>query len=91
MAATSANTRVMAAGAPVLRASDTFLISRCPFFIGLEPHPCVQVQWVQPDNSSRVESDFTLSDESVGLCIAPDAAVQGTVVIGFTQTSVLGI
>jgi hypothetical protein len=86
----TSNTRVMAAGDPVLRASDTFLVAGCPFVIGIVPNPCVQVQWVQPDSGSQVLSDFTLSEASVGLCIADDAAVQGTALIVFTQPQVSG-
>jgi len=87
----SANTRVMAAGDPVLRASDTFLIAGCAFVIGIVPNPCVQVQWVQPVTESQVLSDFNLSEESVGLCVAGDMAVQGTVLIVSTQPQVSGI
>jgi hypothetical protein len=87
----SSNTQVLAAGDPVLRASDTFLIAGCPFIVGIVPNPCVQVQWVQPDSESQVLSDFTLSEESVGLCIADDGAVQGTVLIVYTQEQVSGI
>ena len=32
----------------MLTASDTFMIAGCPFIIGVVPHPCVTVQWVQP-------------------------------------------
>jgi len=86
----TSNTQVMAAGDPVVRASDTFLIAGCPFVIVLVPHPCVQVQWVQPDTESQAMGDFTLSEDSVGLCIAPDMSVQGTVLIVFTQPQVSG-
>ena len=34
--------------------------------------------------------DFTLTEESVGLCVAVDQAVQGTVLIVFTQPQVAG-
>jgi hypothetical protein len=87
----SSNTQVMAAGDPILRASDTFLIAGCAFVIGIVPNPCMQVQWVQPDTASQVLSDFTLSEESVGLCVAGDMAVQGTVLIVSTQAQVSGI
>jgi hypothetical protein len=86
----TSNTQVMAAGDPLIRASDTFLIAGCPFVIGIPPHPCVQVQWVQPDTESQVLSDFTLSEDSVGLCVAADMSVQGTVLIMFTQPQVSG-
>jgi hypothetical protein len=88
--AVTSNTRTQAAGDFVLRQSDTFLVVGCPFVIGIVPHPCVQVQWVQPAAKSQVIGDFTLTEESVGLCIAPDEAVQGTVLIVFTQPRVAG-
>src|SRR5437588_11723757 len=84
------NTQVQVAGDFVLRSSDTFLIAGCPFVIGVVAHPCVQVQWVQPALRSQVISAFTLTGESLGLCIAPDMAVQGTVIISFTQPQVSG-
>jgi hypothetical protein len=88
--AITSNTRVSAGGDFVLRSSDTFIIAGCPFILGLVPHPCVQVQWVQPAARSQAVGDFTLTEESVGLCVAPDQAVQGTVLIMFTQPQVAG-
>jgi hypothetical protein len=88
--AITSNTSTKAGGDFVLRASDTFLISGCPFFIALAPHPCVQVQWVQPATKSQVGGDFTLTEESVGLCVAADKTPQGTVLINFTQPRVSG-
>lgn len=75
----------------ILRSSDTFVIAGCPFTIGPTPHPCVQVQWLVTDLRSQVMSDFTLSEQSVGLCVAADQAPQGTVLINFTQARVSGI
>lgn len=89
VSATTSNTRVKAAGAFMLRSSDTFLIAGCTFNPGTV-HPCVQVQWVQPDAQSKVLGDFTLSEASVGLCVAADQAVQGTVLITSTQPQVSG-
>jgi hypothetical protein len=86
----TSNARTKAAGDFVLRASDTFLIAGCPFVIGIVPSPCVQVQWVQPSVDSQVISDQTLTEESVGLCIAATQAVQGTVLVAFTQPRVSG-
>jgi hypothetical protein len=87
----TSNTQVMAAGDPVIGATDTYLITGCPFVLGIVPHPCMQVQWVQPNTASQAVSDFTLSEESVGLCVAADMSVQGTVLIVLTQPSVSGI
>lgn len=90
VSAITSNTRVSAGGSPAVRASDTFVIAGCPFVIGVVPHPCMQVQWVQPDARSQVLGDFTLSEGSVGLCVAADMAAQGTVLISFTQPQVSG-
>ena len=62
----------------------------CPFNPGT-PHPCVQVQWVQSSLKSQAMDDFTLTEESVGLCVAADMAVQGTVLINFTQAQGSGL
>jgi len=91
VSAVSANTRVQTAAGPALRSSDTFLIVGCPFIVGLVPHPCVSVNWVMPNVKSQVMSDFTLSEASVGLCVAADQAVQGAVLITFTQPRVAGL
>ena len=86
----TSNSRVMVGGDLAVTSSDTFLVAGCPFIIGLVPHPCVQIQWVQPAARSQVSSDFTLTEDSVGLCIAVDESVQGTVLITFTQPQVAG-
>lgn len=85
------NTQTLAGGDPVLRASDTFLVAGCVFTIGVVPNPCVMVQWVQTALNSQVLSDFTLTQESVGLCIADTGAPQGVVLIIEAQPQVLGM
>jgi hypothetical protein len=85
------NTQVKGGGDPLIGATDTYTIAGCAFMIGPSPHPCLQVQWVQPDLQSQVLGDFTLNEESVGLCVAADLAVQGTVLINFTQEQVSGL
>ena len=89
--AISGNTRTSVGGGFALRQSDTFIVAGCPFSTHLGPHPCVRVQWVQAAARSQAMGDFTLTEASVGLCIAPDQAVQGTVLIVFTQPRVAGI
>jgi hypothetical protein len=86
----SSDTRVQAVSSFVLRSSDTFTVASCPFNPGT-PHPCVRVQWVQPSLKSQAMGDFTLTEESVGLCVAADMAVQGTVLISFTQAQNSGL
>ncbi|MDQ6867036.1 MAG: hypothetical protein M3178_00955 [Pseudomonadota bacterium] len=89
--AVTTNSRTRVAGGFALRQSDTFVIAGCPFFLGPLAHPCVQVQWVQPSAQSQIIDDFTLTEESVGLCVAADQAVQGTVLIVETQPRVSGL
>jgi hypothetical protein len=89
VSAISSNARAKAAGDFILLASDTFLIAGCAFNPGI-PHPCVQVQWIQPNAACRVLGDFTLSESSAGLCVAADLAVQGSVLIVSTQAQVGG-
>ena len=88
--AITANAKVQAAGDFVLRMSDTFLIAGCPFNVASAPHPCVQVQWVQPAARSQVSGDYTLTEASVGLCVAADQAAQGPVSVVVTQPRVAG-
>jgi hypothetical protein len=86
----STDTRVNAAGDFVLRSSDTFVIVGCPLTLGTVYHPCTTVNWVVPALRSKAMGDDTLTDESVGLCQAADEAVQGTVLVIFTQPGVGG-
>jgi len=78
------------AGAPVLRASDGFTVSRCPFSPGTA-HPCVSVRWVQAVKRVRQSGDFVLNAASLGLCLAADQAPQGFVVVAGTQGRVAGV
>ena len=87
---TSSNARVNAGGSPILRSTDTFVIAGCPFVIGPSPHPCVTVQWLTQDLRSQVLSASTLSEASVGMCLAADQAPQGTVLVMSTQEQVTG-
>jgi len=91
--AISSNTRTRVGGSFALRQSDCFVIVGCPFAIPPigPPHPCLQVRWVQPAARSRVMDDATLTEASVGLCIAADQAVQGMVLIVATQPQVSGV
>jgi len=85
-----ADTSVTAGGAPLVTASDTFLIAGCAFVIGVVPSPCLTVQWVQPAARSTKSQNPTLTESSTGLCIAATMAAQGPVLILGTQPSVTG-
>jgi len=89
--ASTQNRRVQAAGDLVVRATDTFTIAGCTFTLGVVPHPCVRAQWPVPTTRNRAAGDPSLTDESVGLCLAGDGAAQGTVVISSTQLRGEGI
>jgi hypothetical protein len=84
------STAVQFGGAPAVTASDTFMIAGCPFVIGVVPSPCLTVQWVSPAVQSQVNSNPTLTEASVGLCLAATQAPQGPVVISATQPQVSG-
>ena len=84
----STNTRVKVGGAFAALSSDQFLISGCPFIIGLVPSPCMTVQWILTDLRAKVNSTFTLSMSSVGLCLSAAQAPQGPVMIVNTQPRV---
>jgi hypothetical protein len=88
--AITSNTRAKAGGGFLLRSTDTFTIAGCPLNISGTPHPCVQLQWVQTALRSTAASNPTLTDESVGLCVAADQAAQGSVQITSTQSKVSG-
>jgi hypothetical protein len=79
------------AGAPVLRASDTFTIVGCTFTPGPVLVPCVSVQWVQAATRVQAGGDFVLNEASVGLCLAATQAPQGSVIIVSTQPSAAGV
>jgi hypothetical protein len=86
----SANTTTQVGGAYAALASDTFVIAGCPFMIGPVPSPCVQVNWVQPAAQSQVNGTPTLTEASVGLCVAATGAVQGPVTIVVAQPQISG-
>jgi hypothetical protein len=85
-----ADSSVTAGGAPLVTASDTFLIAGCAFVIGVVPSPCLTVQWVQPATGSTKSQNPTLTEASTGLCLAATMAAQGPVLILATQPNVTG-
>ena len=80
------NTRVKAAGSFVVRSTDTFTIAGCNYKIGPAPHPCVRVRWDVHAEHHETLGDPSLTEDSVGYCLAADEAMQGTVVVSSTQT-----
>lgn len=89
----SANTRVKAGGDLAALATDTFLISGCPFQIPATPpipSPCLTVQWLVTNLRTNVNSTPTLSESSAGLCLSAAGIPQGPVAIVNTQPKVSG-
>jgi hypothetical protein len=85
VSAVSQNAEASAGGDFIVCSSDTFLIAGCPFFLGIPPHPCMQIQWLVPSNMTQATEDFTLTEASVGLCVAGDQAPQGPPSVVETQ------
>jgi len=87
----STNARVKTGGAFAALATDTFMVSGCPYQIPAVvpiPSPCVLVQWIVPDARSRVSGSFTLSQSSTGLCLSATGIPQGPVMMVNTQAQV---
>jgi hypothetical protein len=85
------NTRVKVDGAFAALATDTYLISGCPFQIPATPpipSPCMTVRWILTDMRAKVNSTTTLSKSSIGLCQSAAQVPQGTVIIANTQVKV---
>jgi hypothetical protein len=76
--------RVTVAGAPMVLATDTFIVAGCAF-APVVPHPCVLVEWQLTAQRTTSGGVATLTDASVGFCKAADGAVQGPVLIQATQ------
>jgi hypothetical protein len=81
----TSNSKVKADGQLVLRSTDQFTIGGCSYTIGTTPHPCVRVRWDVHCERHDSQGDPSLTEESVGLCIAGDEATQGVVTISSTQ------
>jgi hypothetical protein len=77
--------------APILRGSDTFIITGCSFAPSGAVSPCVSVNWVQTATRVKHGGDFVLTEASVGLCVAGTQAPQGTVLITTTQPKASGL
>jgi hypothetical protein len=89
--AISSNARARAQGGFVLRPTDTFVVGGCPFMIGPKPSPCVLVRWVVSGLRGKVLGGQVLTDASVGLCLSPENAPQGTALVVVAQPRVKGL
>lgn len=87
VSAMTQNSQAKAGGDFIVCDSDQFMIAGCPFMMGTVPHPCMQIQWLQPATMGKASQNFALLESSVGLCVAGDQAPQGAPQVVETQPS----
>ena len=89
---TTTNTKAKADGGFIVRSSDTFTISGCPFTLPapVGPHPCVRIQWLTTAMKVKADNNPALTRDSSGLCLAADSVPQGSVMVVNTQTKASG-
>ncbi len=86
----TSNARIMADGAFVLIESDVHPVAGCPFTIGPKYSPCVQIRWSGGAAQTAIDGVPALVESSIGLCLSPEGAPQGTAVIASAQMKVSG-
>jgi len=86
----TSNTRVKAEGQFVLRSTDTFNIGGCTHTIGNVPHPCKRVRWDVHAEHHTSHGNPSLTEDSVGWCLADDGGAQGKVLVSSTQSRASG-
>jgi|ERR1700677_119335 hypothetical protein len=85
----SADAQVLVSGMPVALATDQFIVAGCTFMVGLEPQPCIQVQWMVPTVETLVTGQPAVTAASTGLCIAANGAPNGPAIVASTQLRVI--
>jgi hypothetical protein len=87
---TTSNTEMIIEGAPALLQSDIHPIVGCPF-APVAPSPCVLIQWVTAATQTSVRGVPVLLQNSIGLCLNPTQAPQGTALVAYVQQQGKGI
>jgi hypothetical protein len=80
--------QLMADSAPAILVSDVASIAGCPFVIAGAPSPCLTIQWTSPATRAGVQGTPVLLSTSIGLCMSPAAAPQGSVIFASVQARV---
>jgi hypothetical protein len=89
--ATAGSQRLLVDGSPVLRVSDSFIVSECPFIDPTgNPSPCVTVQWPVGSSTVLVEGTPALDVSSTSVCEGADGSLRGPVAITSSQSRVEG-
>jgi hypothetical protein len=81
-----AQSRAGVSGQPVVTLTHTYTIAGCPFVVGNVAQPCLTIRWTSPSGRVQVGGAPALTLGSVGLCLGPTQAPQGTAVISAVQT-----
>ena len=80
----TSNTEALIDGVPALLITDIHPIAGCPF-APVTPLPCLTIQWITGATQANVHGVPMLLQNSVGLCINPVGAPQGTAIVVQTQ------
>jgi hypothetical protein len=86
----TSNTRVSAAGAPVLLESDVHVVMGCPFTIGPKYSPCVRIEWSAGTSMSDSGATRFLNQSSIGKCLGAEGGPQGVALVVATQAKADG-
>jgi hypothetical protein len=80
-----AQSRATASGRPVVTLAHTYTVSACPFTVSGVAQPCLTIRWTSPSGRVQVGGSPSLTLGSVGLCLGPTQAPQGTAIISAVQ------
>jgi len=86
--ASPSQSKVSLGGSPALLATDVTTVAGCPLNVSGAPQPCLTVQWTMPATKVTISGTPPLLTTSIGLCLGPTSAPQGTVSIVSSQTKV---
>lgn len=84
----TSNTRVTAAGAPVLLETDVHPVAGCPFTVGLKYSPCVRIEWSAGTSLSDSDGTRFLNQSSIGKCLGAEGGTQGMAMVVQAQARV---
>jgi hypothetical protein len=74
-------TKLTAAGSPVLLESDVHVIAGCAFVVALVPCPCVLIQWLGASTLLTVNGAGVLNAASIGQTLNAAGAPQGVAIV----------
>lgn len=81
----TSNLKVNATSSPVLLETDVHVVAGCPFTIGPKYSPCIRIEWSAGAGKVTANQVALLVQSSIGKCLSPEGAIQGTAIIINTQ------